>query len=343
MDYKLLGSGAYGTVYKVGKKAVKRIKDLESTIQEYAIGNYLNPCQYTVDVYETNLEELTMSMKLYQGSLRDWMKEHRTYEQRSKAFRRILVCVTHFADRILVHGDLKPGNILCNYDGDGDITDLVLGDLGFVCIERFVKAGRTAPSYSEPVVFKDHRHDIYSLGVIGLQLLGNFKVMKRYTPQELVKAAHDCIKDQDIRKHIISCFNDDREQRPTSRYLLYHLYSTRPAIGFSPKPKTLIAEDSEELKDLFKEYGQVKLGIFRCKLGYESCMSVIVSENIPIKYHEAYGVATLVIFSSVFGKKWYTIEMASKYASTTTSKMIKIVNVLINNRNFLNTIFYETL
>jgi serine/threonine protein kinase len=355
MNGKLLGKGTYGTVFQSGNTAVKKFKDMGSLIQEYAAGKYLNDSPYTVNVYGCDLQELTLTMELYMGTLRDWITEKRTDSQRSAAFKAILQSLTFFGDLYLVHGDLKPGNILCNWDEGGNITHLVLGDLGFVCIERFAKAHRTAPAYIESVVEKDHKHDIYSLGVIALQIFGKFRVRIRYNEEQLIKLSVDHIPEGDIRNHIISCFNENRTLRPTARYLLYNIYDERPNVVECILPTSLktiiersdahistIDEKKKELKVTFKTFGNEKLGIRRCKLAYDTCISVLIIEGIPYKYYNAYACSTLAIYSAIFGRVGYTVQRASKEAGVELVRILKIIDVLINQSEFLNATFFAT-
>jgi serine/threonine protein kinase len=353
MNGKLLGKGTYGSVFQSGNTAVKKFHDMGSLIQEYAAGKYLNDSPYTVNVYGCDLQELTLTMKLYMGTLRDWLTPKRTDSQRSVAFKGILQSLTFFGDLYLVHGDLKPGNILCNWDEDGNITDIVLGDLGFVCIERFAKAHRTAPAYIETVIEKDHKHDIYSLGVIALQIFGKFRVKIRYNEEQLRQLSIDRIPEGDIREHIISCFNENRTLRPTARYLLYNIYGERPnvvecilptslqtIIERSEVPASTINEKKKELKSKFKTFGNEKLGIRRCKLAYDTCLSILIMEGIPYKYYNVYACATLAIYSAIFGRIGYTVQRASKDSNVELVRILRIIDVLINHLEFLGATFF---
>lgn len=341
---KFLGKGTYGSVYQAGNIAIKKFTDSSSLIQEYAAGRYLNNSGYTVEVYECNLKELTLSMKLYQGTLRDWLSSDRSEEQSLVAFRKILEALTYMSDILLVHGDLKPGNILCNWKPNGDIIDLVIGDLGFVSIERFAKANRTAPAYLEKVVVKDHKHDIYSLGVIALQMFGNFRVSKRYEPHQLIELTNKNVVNPTLRRHIISCFLDDRKERPTSRYLLYTIFSIKQELIECKLPiKVKDESDGNQLKNFMRETGQKTLGVFRCKSAYDACISFLVRESIPLKYYIVYGCSTLVIYSALFGKSGYTIEMASRYSGINVNRVRLIIETLINNKDFLDMVFFTTI
>lgn len=347
MSSNRLGRGTYGVVFKVGNSAIKQFKHKSALIQEYMACVYLSSCEHTVDVYGCNLREHTMTMKLYSTNLRNWVLGNRTQEQKLVAFREILKALTYLTDLDVVHGDLKPDNILCNHDSDGNITRLVLGDLGFTAPERFPKAQRTAPAYREEFVEKDHKHDIHSLGVIGLEMFGNYKVKQQHTASELISLAKQKIKNRSLLEPIIKCFDENRYNRPTSRWLLATIYDIKPA--FIPLP-TIVSysvnidkEQTEDLKNYFINMGQLTLNIRRCRLAYEACVMAITNLGIIPKHHKTYAIATLVIFSSIFGSSGFTVDIGAKEAGISEDRFIKVLEILMNDKDYVNMVFSSTL
>jgi serine/threonine protein kinase len=343
MNSDKIGRGTYGVVYKVGNSAVKQFKYKSSLIQEYMACVYLSSCPYTVDVYGSSLKDRTMSMKLYSSNLRNWILGSRTIEQKLIAFREILKAITYLADLNLVHGDLKPDNILCNWKDNGNITKLVLGDLGFTALERFTKAQRTAPAYREQVVEKDHRHDIYSLGVIGLEMFGCYKVKKHHTSTELIELTTEKVKNDQLRECITKCFDDVRHQRPTSRWILANIYYIRPELQEQPIINSYVTSvdknQQENLKTYFINTGQLSLNIRRCRLAYDTCIMAVTTLGIIPKHHKTYAIATLVIFSSIFGSSGFTVDIGAKEAGISEDRFDKVIEILMNDGDFINMIF----
>lgn len=345
MERNWLGQGTYGAVYKVGNSAVKKFKYDMSLIQEYAAGFYLRTCPYIVRAYSMDLPKLSISMKLYNGSLKEWLFEPRTLKQKNHAICEILKGLIWLNDLNLVHGDLKPGNILCNWNSRGDITTLVLGDLGFVAPEGYSKAKRTAPAYREIEVEKDYRHDIYSFGIIMLEMYSDKKVKKQRTSEQLINMTNKTIDNEKLKSTIINCFQENRAKRKTARYIMIKLYGQSPSLEeFVPPEKYIrrITESEEkELENIFRDLGQKKLEIHRSKTAYEGCRHYISKNHILKEHHRSYAVATLIIYSAIFGRDGFDISSGAKYINISRNKMMETVTTLLNDELFIKYVYFD--
>lgn len=79
------------------------------------------------------------------------------------------IAYMHLHDRCVIHGDIKPENILVNYDSLKNVTKAALGDLGLSrsCVECLTKKEFSGtPGYMPmPNPCVDTTHDIYALAV----------------------------------------------------------------------------------------------------------------------------------------------------------------------------------
>lgn len=345
MDKNWLGQGTYGSVYKVGNTAVKKFRYDMALIQEYAASVYLRNCPCIIKSYSADISKLTVTMKLYDGSLKEWLLEPRSLKQKHVAIREILKGLIYLNDLNLVHGDLKPGNILCNWDPRGNITNLVIADLGFVAPEGYAKAKRTAPAYREIVVEKDYRHDIYSLGIIMLEMITDKRVRKQRTSEQLIHMAEKYVEDPLFKSVIVNCFQENRARRKTARYIMLKLYKESPDLVETIPPEKYVREISEweerELETFFREFGQKKMEIRRARTAFEACRHYISKNHVPRDQHKLYAVSTLIIFSSIFGRYGFDISVASDYLNISSHKVIKVLTLLLNDNLFLSYVYYD--
>lgn len=77
-----LGEGSYGEVKIVGNSAVKTFHKMNHLIQEFMAMRYLDQCQHVVHHISLDINSLTLTMQLYDGSLRGWMSEQRSMQDK---------------------------------------------------------------------------------------------------------------------------------------------------------------------------------------------------------------------------------------------------------------------
>lgn len=198
-----VGSGAFGEVFLQDGKAVKKFKDFSSLVQEYSMLRYLknNGCVHVVEVVDVNFPEQSLTMEYYQMNLRNWIQRHKNPTFFRKILCDILYGLIELHDLGLIHGDLKPNNILLNLEP----WNLVLGDCGFVTVAHWAKVHKTAPGYRDPNPISDFTHDIYSFGMC---------------ISELVCDEERKVKDSFYKSLINSCLQREKSSRPTARELL---------------------------------------------------------------------------------------------------------------------------
>lgn len=199
-DYKFLsvvGSGSFGTVYKVEKDgeiyAAKVFSDAfflsEYKSERNRITNEIEALKsvnsellvkYYDDfdlVLESHLMTHVIIMEFVTGTkLTDIIKEEINEDRLVNLFKKLLIGVGVLHNSNIVHRDLKPDNILLTNNGDIKIIDYGLSKL--IDFSSITRTGDNlgSPMYMSPEQIKDSKHidyrsDIYSLGVILYQML----------------------------------------------------------------------------------------------------------------------------------------------------------------------------
>ena len=335
----ILGQGSYGKVTVRNGHAIKKFSKLAHLIQEYLALSYLRDCPHVVNLVDVSFERLELTMDLYDCSLRDWITESRMRLPRENIMiilRDILLGLSELQDRNLAHGDLKPGNILIRR------TPLraVLGDCGFVSIAKYAKVERTAPTYRDPVVAHDTSHDMYSLGICLLEMIGGIKMIRQAEFDQLYPLLKSNISSPQDRKLIQSLIQPYKLQRPTARELLSNLFRFNPPrweprhVGTSSLP-ALSFQDTNILREYMKTI-QVAFDINRARKGYGALLLYLDEQEIPRIQYELCALTTLVILSSVFGKPGFTEDVAVKFVQRkyTVAMIMRIMDKLLRNVNF---------
>jgi len=349
-DRNFLGGGAYGDVYKKDGKAVKTFDVDSCLIQEYAAGVYLHDRPYIVQVQEMSMQDMTLTMDLYHGSLKDWMWTKtprgyinlRTDAQRMFAARELLKGLICIHDLDLIHGDVTPKNVLCNWDVRGNITKLVISDLGFVGTEGYARARRTAPAYRELTVVKDFRHDIYSFGVIMLELRGSFKVSTQWPSFQLAQFARAYISDVKVRDITIKCLSEERTLRPTARALLQTLYNescvfAKKVIPPELHPSLATRITRRDLVVLQNTFNSAKL--HHADKAYKSCHAYLSIQGIHSNQHVIYAVATIVIYLSIFHHGAFNVKSIAKSYGVSYKHLRSVIEELLDDCAFVARIF----
>lgn len=333
-----LGSGAYGTVFSKGNSAYKSFKKLNALIQEFVAGAFLSNCKNIVKVSKAHYNKLQLKMDLYQMNLRKWMESVHTQEQKKKAFFDILIALAEIHRREIVHGDVKPGNILVNEDKKG-MPQCFLGDLGFVSLSKFSKVQRTTEAYRDKLMLPNSGHDLYSVGIVALELFGNVRIRRQVTHAEVKAQVAESIKDKDLAHYIIALTDPDYRKRPSAEHILEKLYNYDPTLHVRPCPeykKVSIDEDKFKhvekwMRSLSKEYN-----IARAKRGYKCLLLFFVENSISSKEHAVYTAVMMMVLSAVFGKSGFDDKKAAKWAECHHDDILQALAALLSDANVIS-------
>lgn len=347
-----LGKGSYGSVTIRDGYAVKKFSKLAHLIQEYLALKYLSDCKHIVHVHHVDFENLEIYMDLYDGSLKKFLEENmlESMEDKMKVIKGILLGLVEMHDRGLVHGDLKPGNILVRKDP----LKAVLGDCGFVSVGKYAKVERTAKIYRDPTIAHDYTHDMYSFGICFLEMIGEIRLNKQATYEEINTLVDKKIEEEDYRNVLYRLLNKEKSERPTSRETLKMLFgedsgeyentslSWRYLSEISKPNITMKKEKRMAIRELMK-YTAHKFKIRRSYKGYGALIYHLDSNNICDKYDLYVGV-TLMILSSIFGTSWFGIRSVGFLCDNITKveDIHYVLEKLLNDMVFIIILLYPS-
>ncbi len=196
---KEAGSGGMGIVY-IGQRDDKEfeqqvaIKILRNGLTtEYLVKRFQKERQTLANLQHPNIAKLFdggttdddlpyLIMEFIDGiPITDYCDEHNlTIKQRLKLFQAVCDAVQYAHQNLVVHRDIKPGNILVNKEGRPKLLDFGVAKL----IDEESDLTKTrmwhlTPEYASPEQIKGEnistRSDIYSLGVLLYQLLSGYQ------------------------------------------------------------------------------------------------------------------------------------------------------------------------
>ncbi|HWG41423.1 MAG TPA: protein kinase [Gemmataceae bacterium] len=234
------------------------------------------------------------------GLIQDLHEQERmTPDMANRLFRHLVEIVAHAhrASEPIVHGDLKPANILVYRGTDGKIslrvTDFGIGGIAAALAARETRQptrsrqellteavrGAYTPLYASPEQMTrrrgelaDPRDDVHALGVIWYQLLtGDLGMMS--VPPDWREQVEERGLSENLIKLLASCIAPKAAKRPASAIVLAE--QLQAALPQPPKDKAAVVQESEQAKSrqrLLKEpqpgeittipVGQVKKGGF---------------------------------------------------------------------------------
>lgn len=354
---RVLGRGTFGTVILRDGMAVKKFNKLKHLLQEYTALVYLSDCQYVVKSMGANISNNELYMELYDCNFASWQNykwNPRKYNTKFKGpvgmgpsieeinlvIRHILYGLIELHDRDLAHGDLKPNNILLKLDREGSVVKAVLGDCGFVSIDKYARVENTADTYRDPTTHHHSCHDIFSLGICMLELFGKVRIRKQNSYAELSKIITDRITDPKQAQLLHLMLGEDGPSRPSARHILRYLFNeTVPYWTYQPLGPS--GDDPKHIpfvKNLMKNV-TAKYKIGRGNKGYSAVLRHIRFYNVNPKDYEIYCYATLIILSSLFRCKGFNIDIYNRmYPDVDDTLIFSKIDKLLSDPDFIKII-----
>jgi len=203
----ILGSGAYSTVvdytegfvckiiqeknFKYGLREVyvlKQLKDIEGVAE---IIDVIKPYGPYADIVPNAC--MNIILPKYKLTLSKWLQDKKSLNERIIICKRLLMIMFYVHQKGIVHGDIKPSNIMLSDKGYVKIIDWGLsGPVNYSVNEC------CTPIYSSGLNEKGYSHDIYSLGVVIYEVLNNKVISSKLTLEQIKNLDSVCKNDEEL-------------------------------------------------------------------------------------------------------------------------------------------------
>lgn len=226
----------YHTSWIETLKINRKINKLDNNLLEYETSSKLikfEESSYSVNEsfgseeseYDENSYNkfIFIQMELCKQNLKDFLKENRlNFNEKIKICKQIIEGIKYIHDNNIIHRDLKLTNIFISFD-----NVIKIGDFGLasnIYDLNFEEVGTT--SYIAPEILEnkeyDNRVDLYSLGVIILEIFGEFKtnMEKMIKIKEINKNKCKLFENSNLNILISSLLNRDPKKRHSLENIL---------------------------------------------------------------------------------------------------------------------------
>lgn len=338
-ERKFVGKGAYGSVTVKGNKATKKLNKFSHVVQEAVAGFFLVGQENIVEFLEASIVKKTITMKRYEKTLRNWMDKEESHplELKNEVSKQFLRGLMNIHALKLVHGDVKPGNIFVNEKP----LKVVIGDLGFISLAPFSKVERTAAVYRDKNPVSCYGHDIYSAGIILLEIYGELKISMQADYSQIHDAIKEEISDPKMRRILLDMTSERHDMRPLIKDVYFRMFGERieyPVI----KNHFEAPYNNKEIRSIMVDLAD-KYEIQRAHRGYKALIHYINTNSRNYvnckKAGKKYAVSMIFILSSVFGRfTKFNEKMAAEYCDCEISEIISVTEELCLNREIVHII-----
>jgi serine/threonine protein kinase len=225
----------------------------------------------------------------------------------------------------------------------------VLGDCGFVSVAKYAKVDRTASIYRDPNVSHSSSHDMFSFGICFLEMIAEIKISRQATYDELKQIVNVEIKDKEYRKIIYNLLHEDKNRRPSARFLLKRLFNENPPKWIKPDLTSFFENKSDSVSEQrniyirnFMKNTVYEYEINRGKKGYFALIHYIDNNLIDPSLDDIYMGITLMILSSIFGKSGFREIEVLKYCKNKYNMeyIFSILDDMLSDVVFINLLLF---
>uniref|UniRef100_A0A6C0JTI4 non-specific serine/threonine protein kinase n=1 Tax=viral metagenome TaxID=1070528 RepID=A0A6C0JTI4_9ZZZZ len=303
MQGRTIGEGAYGTVSK-SYVAMKTLVSEVSFVREATCLWRLRGCEGVVTILKTDLSDLTIKMELYEKDLRSFIPEASKH-QKEEIVKQLCRIVAGIHCCKIVHGDIKPDNILIDTSKG---IDIAIADFGNASVEGYCRSEKGNWLYRGPDPIKKFSQDIYSLGLVLLELFTGYRITRAggiNKTQGVYPDVHKvCLESSSQHKELLAkMVHSDPTVRPTAAELCQYFGVVGAAKVKKPRKKTYKEGRTRKLFDSIAD--KHKMG--RRNIVYCAAASYVSNHKVGDK-EDLYITAGAVIGCCLF-----------THCSTTTS------------------------
>jgi serine/threonine protein kinase len=345
-----LGNGAYGVVVKRDGYAYKKFDKLSHLIQEFCAGSFLRNARGIIRIHSADYYEKELKMDLYDMNLREFMERRSNTDTKRKIFYDICIGLSEIHRRHMVHGDIKPGNILIRMtqepsgdplrgSGSDGMPAAFIGDLGFVSLAPYSKVRRTTAVYRDEKMLQDASHDIYSLGIVALEFFGDMKVYEKLDHPQVQRYAKKHVKNRTVRQLIISMTDPDYEKRPNIEQVVESIFNTKcPSLNRDVAIKEIpdLGKYADQVYHLYRGLSK-RSDHSRSQRGYRSLIIFFSNNRKALRKQRCLHVTSMIlILSALFGRSHFALSEAIKWCarngeSTSESEVVAGVATLLSD------------
>ena len=338
----MLGKGTYGSVFRSNsKQAIKKADPYYGWIalREMVIFKWLSMHDYSpaVELHGISFSSYAIGMELAEIDLSKWNNIRQTTSKRCLIIRDVIKSVFLLHQIGLVHGDLKTANIIMTFNGS-----IKLIDFGFSGPTGWAFTKYTTPIYKDKYETNNFASDIYSLGIIMIELFTGYEFDNPPTDKQIKELTHTISKDY---RYFIRTMVGKPNQRPNIIQVMdkfnidnIELPSLKP---ISIKCGDLMVYEKQWISNLLlicNVTGPNKISDFFLMLGLFISMSDYRSDL------QFYGLAIVYVYSSYYNNpiNYPTlISVAPTYYSRANRKrkIAEKIDFIINNEQFIKLLF----